>query len=458
MENSGWNMYVFRDGRRNVPGQRLVSELRDSLAALEPSRCLSQDGLLDALVAAGELECALTDAGSDSAVCAAAISDAVATMLVSAAAKPSEPDRFSVRPLLAQLESFAPSQPLCLSVHEGFAYYALHPLKVVDLLRDVFAGRAGDSHFAVLGIRSIGATLSAVLVATLRKSGCAAERTTVRPSGHPYDRKLALDEQQLAWIQAHHGAEFMVIDEGPGLSGSSFLAVAEALVAAGVPPHRILLIGSRRPEVAQLRSPNAVERWNRFRFTCMASRPYLPEGAAIVIGGGAWRQEFFAGFSNPPACWTQLEMAKFLSGDRRFLYKFEGFGHFGGDIGKRVRALAAAGLGPAYLGNEAGFGIYQVNQGRALKRSDLSPQLLRHLAAYCAFRMREFKADDSQPSAIDEMASWNWSLEFGGSEVFSPAEVEHRVFCDAHMMPHEWLQLPDGRLLKLEPSEAEIDS
>ena len=292
--------------------------------------------------------------------------------------------------------------------------------------------------------------MSAVLVAALKKSGCAAERTTVRPSGHPYDRKLALDEQQLAWIKAHHGAEFMVIDEGPGLSGSSFLAVAEALVAAGVPPHRILLIGSRRPEIAQLRSPNAAERWNRFRFTCMASRPYLPEGAAIVIGGGAWRQEFFAGFSDPPACWTQLEMAKFLSGDRRLFYKFEGFGHFGGDIGKRARALAAAGLGPKYLGNEAGFGIYQLNQGRALKSSDLSPQLLRHLAAYCAFRLREFKADDSQPSAMDEMASWNWSLEFGDSAVFSPVEVEHRVFCDAHMMPHEWLELPDGRLLKLD--------
>ena len=172
MENSGWNMYVFRDGRRNVPGQRLVSELRDRLAALEQGRCLSQDGLLDALIAAGELECALTDAGSEAAVCAAALSDAVAAMLVSVsvsgAAKPSENNRFSVRPLLAQLESFAPSQPLCLSVHEGFAYYALHPLKIVDLLRDVLAEGAGGSHFAVLGIRSIGATLSAVLVAALR--------------------------------------------------------------------------------------------------------------------------------------------------------------------------------------------------------------------------------------------------------------------------------------------------
>ncbi len=114
--------------------------------------------------------------------------------------------------------------------------------------------------------------------------------------------------------------------------------------------------------------------------------------------------------------------------------------------------LAAAGLGPAYLGNESGFGIYRVSAGRGLKADGVSASRLLHLANYCAFRRREFKADDSQPSAIDEMARWNWSLEFGDSEPFRPVEVAHRVFCDAHMMPHEWLEQPDGRLLKLDGS------
>jgi hypothetical protein len=234
-----------------------------------------------------------------------------------------------------------------------------------------------------------------------------------------------------------------------------------------VPQEKILLIGSRQPDVAQLRSPNAIERWSRFRFTCTASHPYCPENAAIAIGGGVWRQEFLTDCSDPPACWTQLEMAKFLSADRELFYKFEGFGHFGGDIGKRASALAAAGPGPAYLGNESGFGIYRVSRGRWLatptsqqracrgpqRPDDHSPRLLQHLARYCAFRLREFKADDSQPSAIDEMARWNWSLEFGefgDSREFGPVEIEHRVFCDAHMMPHEWLELADGSLLKLD--------
>ncbi len=84
-------MYVFRDGRRIVPGQRLVTELHDALTALDRGPRLSTDRILDALVAAGELECALTDAGSELAVCAAAISDAVARMLVRAATdQPSE--------------------------------------------------------------------------------------------------------------------------------------------------------------------------------------------------------------------------------------------------------------------------------------------------------------------------------------------------------------------------------
>jgi len=64
--------------------------------------------------------------------------------------------------------------------------------------------------------------------------------------------------------------------------------------------------------------------------------------------------------------------------------------------------------------------------------------------------VREFPADDSQPSALDEMASWNWSLEFGSAPGPRPLEVERRVFCDARMMPHEWLARPDGRLLKLD--------
>jgi len=347
---------------------------------------------------------------------------------------------------LRKLEAVPTPARLQVSVHEGFAYYALHPLKIVDLLRTLPLPRQA----AVLGIRSIGVTLSAVLLAALKQRGCAAARICVRPEGHPYERRLALSGQQKSWVERHRNQQFMVIDEGPGLSGSSFLAVAEALTETGVERGNILLIGSRWPDPAQLRSPNASERWSRFRFTCLESSPYIPAGAAIHISGGQWRDELLAAGDPRPASWTQLEMSKFLSADRKLFYKFEGFGRFGGEIGKRACKLAEAGLGPEYLGSDSGFGIYRMSSGGFLKPADLSRELLRHLARYCAFRLREFPADDSQPSALDEMAAWNWSLEFGPAPAHEPLQVEHRVFCDARMMPHKWLASADGRLLKLD--------
>lgn len=453
-------MYVFRDGRKTLLGERLVSGLREALQRVARGVASERDNVVNALIAAGELECSLADASSPQLDEAARLTDALAEMLVGLRGN-------ATAEILSALEGIHPPAEARISVHEGFAYYALHPMKVVDLLPSL----APTGEAAVIGIRSIGVTLSAILAAGLKKRGLSADRITVRPTGHPYDRRLTLADEQKAWIEQRSRREFMIIDEGPGLSGSSFLAAAEALERSGIPAERIRMIGSRQPEVSQLRSPNAAERWPRFRFACMASHPYVPEGAVISIGGGAWRREFPAESREQPASWTQLEMAKLLSADRRLFYKFEGFGHFGGEIGRRSLALAVSGLGPRYLGNQEGFGIYEIARGRMLGPGDLSPVLLRHIARYCAFRLREFAADDAQPSAIDQMLRWNWTLEFGAASEFggvagfavddatgefgktAPAaesEPEHRIFCDARMMPHEWLELPDGQLFKLD--------
>ena len=145
-------MYVFRDGRRVVPGQRLVSELRTGLEALSGES--RRDQILDALITAGELECALIDAGAageEMVQTAAGITDSLAEMLLStlpakspAGAKGNtDADRpgyvgkeYSISELQASLQRIEPPAQLQLSVHEGFAYYALHPLKIDDLFGD----------------------------------------------------------------------------------------------------------------------------------------------------------------------------------------------------------------------------------------------------------------------------------------------------------------------------------
>src|SRR5262249_32633249 len=121
---------------------------------------------------------------------------------------------------------------------------------------------------AVIGIRSIGCTLSAITAAALRIARRPSERITVRPTGHPYRRSLALTTSQLNWVgsQRSKSACFVIVDEGPGRSGSTFLAVAEALEREGVPAESITIVGSRPFDPASLCAEDAESRWTKFRF------------------------------------------------------------------------------------------------------------------------------------------------------------------------------------------------
>ena len=62
ISNPGGNMYVFRDGRRSVGGAELTLGLKGALLRWRAATGQdSEDCLLAALIAAGELECALLD-------------------------------------------------------------------------------------------------------------------------------------------------------------------------------------------------------------------------------------------------------------------------------------------------------------------------------------------------------------------------------------------------------------
>jgi hypothetical protein len=53
MNNSGWNMYVFRNGRRTVSGSELISSLIGALHRWRGESEHTEDCVLDALIAAG---------------------------------------------------------------------------------------------------------------------------------------------------------------------------------------------------------------------------------------------------------------------------------------------------------------------------------------------------------------------------------------------------------------------
>jgi len=443
VNGAGWDMYVFRDGRRTVSGTELLAALRRELLRWQAgSPAVREDRALAALIAAGELECALLDASADASSLhrAAEITQAIALHFLEGTAP--------AQSVLQKTERLRVPGICRAAVQEGFAYYALHPRKVAMLLDELRL----PSRMAVLGIRSIGVTLSAVACAALRRRGLDCRRINVRPTGHPYNRTLELTAELRRWIAECGDARFLVVDEGPGISGSSFLAVAEALAACGVDAGRIELIGSRAADASTLRAPEASTRWPRFRFHLMQSAAIAPPDAGESLSGGAWRRRFLCDERTMPATWAPLEAATFLSADERCIFRFEGFGHYGETVGERSRLLVAHGFAPAYLGSFAGFGRYRLLHGFRLRREELSPELVARMAEYLALRASTLETSEAQSPELETMLRWNWKLEFGDALDASSSELraERVVVCDGRMMPHEWLRSAGGTALKLD--------
>ncbi|HEV2118105.1 MAG TPA: hypothetical protein VGR48_18860, partial [Terriglobales bacterium] len=217
-------MLVFRPDRRAHSGSALLQALLPLLRELCPAAAGAPPSLLlEALLRCGELESGLADLNSPHSLAFAAGADALAAMLLGQSVPLSE--------LIFLLSGINPPPQITVSIPEGFAYYALHPLQYADLAG---ALPLSSPYAAVIGIRSIGATLSAVVAAALRRRGINAERITVRPGGHPFDRKMEFTPEERRWLadQRVRRADVLVVDEGPGLSGSSFLSVGDALLQA----------------------------------------------------------------------------------------------------------------------------------------------------------------------------------------------------------------------------------
>jgi len=239
------DLLVFRDGQRELDGRALAAALARDLTVLAGASFgeRSRKRALSALLRAGELECILTDLRLKDACRMATVTDAIASLLIGRSVKPSAE-------LACVLAGLVVPPRVKARPPEGFAYYALHPLDYADLV-DRLPLRAAAA--CVIGLRSIGATLSAVVVAALARRGIAAARITARPEGHPYDRRVLFGNDDLRWIRRGItvNADFMVVDEGPGLPREPREAlgeVGEALVEVDLGVGRALQISMARVE------------------------------------------------------------------------------------------------------------------------------------------------------------------------------------------------------------------
>jgi hypothetical protein len=463
---------VYGDRQELVEPRQRLREIDRQVDAVErvPAGIERHAQLVAALTEAGQLLQGIADAAfaDDCRDRRTAATDTLSAFLVelSRAVCRSWDTDFRETGSLPRLESLdgLPAE-VELRVPEGFAFYALYPEAYAEAARRLKL--SGPPR--VIGIRSIGTSLAAVVAAALGTPTF----VTVRPFGNPYAREIAVDpalERELLDEEAH----YVIVDEGPGQSGSSFGAVAGWLEERGVPLERVALLpshagapgsaatGKRRRWWGQVQRqvgdfgdwPALVEQWCTPLLGPLDSSPQ-------DISGGAWRRLRYAIGDQWPATVPAWERRKFLvtADGEQFLVKFAGLGRIGDEKLAIARALYLEGFVPKPVGLVHGFLVEEwLDDAAPLERSE---KPLGEIALYIGARARLLPAASGSGASVEEllmMTRRNISLELGDDfarelECWRAGELEPRIVrvrTDNRLDRHEWLRRRSGALIKMD--------
>jgi hypothetical protein len=381
-----------------------------------------------------------------------------------------------VRSALVELARHVTDANLRLREPEGYAFYALYP----DLY--VAAARALPQRLPerqVIGIRSIGTSLAGFVSGAL---GCARMPLTVRPLGHPFGRELRIGARLAqALLTRADLTQYLIVDEGPGLSGSSFVAVTEWLIAHGVERAQIALLPSHAnapgakssPAVASsyLRTERAFVSFEQHFDKSRLARWFSDVTGALSqpvrdLSGGAWRELLFGDAVVQPPSNRRDERRKYLlqNDGQRWLMKFIGLGAGARELNARARLLSEYDFTPELVCTRHGFALWRW-------RDDATPlplaeyvraDLVAHVAHYLAFLAERCRTREPErgalPSQLLQLAKYNIG------ELLGPAHADALCRFDAQLPAlsaahvatatdnkldaYEWLLLPSGEWLK----------
>ncbi|KKZ86037.1 hypothetical protein RPHASCH2410_CH18600 [Rhizobium phaseoli Ch24-10] len=375
----------------------------------------------------------------------------------------------------AELELLVSADPVRMKRAEGYAFYALYPESYIEA--------ASISNLTpktvVIGIRSIGTGLAALVSAALG----AEPAYSLRPTGHPFERHLHVTPALSERIIADPETDFAIVDEGPGLSGSSFGCVGDWLQANGVASGRLHFFPSHAGEPGPHASEPHRTRWrdrprhvvsfDDLMLKAKDPRHRLHIWAADAVGvarsswrdlsGGAWRAVRYRDPSLWPPSYMQMEKRKFLmeAEGGAWHVKFAGLCGIDVDKARRGSLLSEAGFIPKIAGTCYGFIIEEWLDGTPFDTSGLSRRhIVDHLGRYLGFRARHLPARNGGASIqkLCEMAVFNIA-EAAGSDtagnlrrvIGAPERLSRRlrrVDTDNRLHPWEWLTATTGRIMK----------
>lgn len=368
-------------------------------------------------------------------------------------------------------------ETISVGAPEGYAYYALYPEQYVEAAND-FASSMSPRSVVCIGVRSIGTSLSAAIAATLERRGCAVQSYTVRPRGHPFDREIVLAAELRRELVAQRDAIFLVVDEGPGMSGSSFASVAKALTSLDIADDRIVLMPSWATDGSGFVSQTASARWQRHRKFVSAfeeqwihggqlARSFAADGTLVDVSAGAWRDHVHVNGAGP-AVQPEHERRKYLlrrENDPALLLKFAGLGRIGRSARARAQRIADAGFGPPPVDLQHGFIATELLDATPLTTADVSESVIDRLAEYLAFVSREFAVSSAiNCEQLREMVEVNTREALGDSAHHAVHQLLQAEFTsnarpvalDGRMFPHEWLRSGDT-LLKTDATDHHDD-
>ena len=467
-------MLVHRSARRTIEPARVLASVEEAIAGAFLDAPDVRDRWTSVLIEAGALEAAVVDQWSPDrdrwdarhAVLRAFLDRLGAAAVASWADQPIE--LTGLADALTGMTTLDLPPSVNAEVPEGFAYHGIYPDTYVDAAQQC-AAELQPSHVVVIGVRSIGTSLSAVVGASLRRRGIAVRSYTVRPRG---DSMTVLLDESLTRELLHGGGPddppggtlYAIVDEGPAITGSSFAAVSRALDTLGVCPERMVLFPAWEPEPT---IETSRERWTLHRrYVGSFDDLYLRGGRlASAFGGGVltelsagrWRDVFCPSSGHAVAVHPKHEQRKYLLArdNERLVLKFVGLGAHGTPRLTLAESLSRPGLSPQPLSLRAGVLAYGLQSGRPMTCRDLTAGFLEHAAGYLAHRaIAERGVSDVTGDDLVAMIAENARQTLGDAASAQALLAVERwrarlgetapVRVDGRLMPHEWICTETG--------------
>jgi hypothetical protein len=443
------------------------------------------------LIDCGELECALTDIickGEDSVTSTVLL---LREMTVAAGKifvqswENGHVDRtqcYRFHSIISALKGLYLPEIVQSGVSEGFAFYGLFPETYLEAAKK-FASQCNKKSLTVIGIRTIGTTLSAIVSATLTLLGYDTASFTVRPVGEPFDRKIRVSNELKKDIKSKINESFIITDEGPGLSGSSFGGTAQFLSELGVCDKNIIYFPSWEPQSSMLNCRMARDHWERHsRISGSFESVWIDTGrmqrlfnadSLIDLSAGMWREKLSKNCSGLPPVHPHHERRKYLvvksavKNEPATLIKFSGLGRYGEMTCQRAAHLQKSGCSLPVKSYASGFIEYEFIENNYRWIKDITLDFLYSAAKYTAFLKKTFPVNVIEsPEAMIEMVKVNITESIGDSfldklniyqkYIDDSLYMKNGTAVDGKMQLHKWFHY-ENRYIKTDHTDHHHD-